>query len=59
MQIGLNEGIGALAPFGTRQRRLSPAAMALRRAYLAELLKQHPPVLNELALSTLLDQSQK
>ena len=28
---------------------------ALRRAYLAEMLKQHPPVLNELALSKLLD----
>jgi peptidylprolyl isomerase len=29
-------------------------ATALRRAYLAELLKQHPPVINELALSSLL-----
>jgi parvulin-like peptidyl-prolyl isomerase len=29
-------------------------ATALRRAYLAELLKEHPPVLNELALSNLL-----
>jgi parvulin-like peptidyl-prolyl isomerase len=29
-------------------------ATALRRAYLAELLKQHPPVINELALSGLL-----
>ncbi len=28
-------------------------ATALRRAYLAELLKQHPPVINELALSGL------
>lgn len=28
-------------------------AAALRRAYLAELLKQHPPVINELALSGL------
>jgi peptidylprolyl isomerase len=28
---------------------------ALRRAYLAELLKQQPPILNELALSKLLD----
>lgn len=31
----------------------------MRRAYLAELLKQHPPVLNELALSSLLDGSRK
>ncbi|PDT74634.1 peptidylprolyl isomerase [Bradyrhizobium sp. C9] len=31
----------------------------MRRAYLAELLKQHPPVLNELALSSLLDASKK
>ncbi|MGY3440958.1 MULTISPECIES: peptidylprolyl isomerase [unclassified Bradyrhizobium] len=31
----------------------------MRRAYLAELLKQHPPVLNELALSSLLDPSKK
>ena len=37
-----------------RQIRTERAAM-LRRAYLAELLKQHPPVLNELALSKLLD----
>jgi len=29
-------------------------ATALRRAYIAELLKEHPPVLNELALSNLL-----
>jgi peptidylprolyl isomerase len=28
-------------------------AAAMRRAYLAELLKQHPPVLNEFALSGL------
>jgi peptidylprolyl isomerase len=32
-------------------------ATQLRRSYLAELLKQHPPVLNELALSNLLDRS--
>jgi PPIC-type PPIASE domain len=32
----------------------SERATALRRAYLAELLKEHPPVLNELALSNLL-----
>jgi peptidylprolyl isomerase len=31
-------------------------AAALRRAYLAELLKQHPPVLNEFALSNLLSE---
>jgi len=31
----------------------------LRRAYLGELLKQHPPVLNELALSNLLDNGRK
>ncbi len=41
------------------QQMRTERATALRRAYLAELLKQHPPVLNELALSTLLDQSQK
>lgn len=31
----------------------------MRRAYLAELLKRNPPVLNELALSNLLDSSRK
>jgi peptidylprolyl isomerase len=31
-------------------------ATALRRAYIAELLKDHPPVLNELALSNLLQE---
>ena len=31
-------------------------ATALRRAYLGELLKDHPPVLNELALSNLLQE---
>jgi parvulin-like peptidyl-prolyl isomerase len=31
----------------------------LRRAYLAELQKQHPPVLNELALSSLFDNPRK
>jgi len=40
------------------QMRAERAAM-LRRAYLGELLKQHPPVLNELALSNLLDNSRK
>ncbi|MBB5048293.1 peptidylprolyl isomerase [Rhodopseudomonas rhenobacensis] len=34
-------------------------AGVMRRGYLAELLKQHPPVLNELALSNLLDNSSK
>lgn len=34
-------------------------ATAMRRAYLAELLKQHPPVINELALSNLLDETAK
>ncbi|MCA6108180.1 peptidylprolyl isomerase [Bradyrhizobium cenepequi] len=37
----------------TQQMR-SERAAALRRAYLAELLKQNPPVINELALSSLL-----
>ena len=41
-----------------QQMRVERAA-ALRRAYLAEMLKQHPPVLNELALSSLLDSSRK
>jgi peptidylprolyl isomerase len=41
-----------------QQMRTERATM-LRRAYLAELLKQHPPVLNELALSNLLDSSPK
>jgi peptidylprolyl isomerase len=35
------------------QQMRSERAAALRRAYLAELLKQHPPVINELALSSL------
>jgi peptidylprolyl isomerase len=34
-------------------------ATVMRRAYLAELLKRHPPILNELALSNLLDSSRK
>ena len=34
-------------------------AGAMRRAYIAELLKRNPPVLNELALSNLLDSSRK
>jgi parvulin-like peptidyl-prolyl isomerase len=37
-----------------QQMRSERAAM-MRRAYLAELLKEHPPILNELALSNLLD----
>jgi peptidylprolyl isomerase len=41
------------------QQMRTERATALRRAYLAELLKQHPPVLNELALSNLLDNSRK
>lgn len=36
------------------QQIRSERAAALRRAYLAELLKQNPPVVNELALSSLL-----
>lgn len=34
-------------------------AGAMRRAYIAELLKRNPPILNELALSNLLDSSRK
>lgn len=41
------------------QQMRSERATALRRAYLAELLKQSPPILNELALSNLLDNSRK
>ena len=41
-----------------QQMRSERAAM-MRRAYLAELLKQHPPILNELALSNLLDSVRK
>jgi len=36
------------------QQMRNERAAALRRAYLAELLKQRPPVINELALSNLL-----
>ncbi|MCA6124965.1 peptidylprolyl isomerase [Bradyrhizobium sp. WSM 1704] len=39
------------------QQIRSERSSIMRRAYLAELLKQHPPVLNELALSSLLDAS--
>ncbi len=41
------------------QQIRSERAAALRRAYIAELQKQNPPVLNELALSNLLDSSRK
>jgi peptidylprolyl isomerase len=41
------------------QQMRKERAAALRRGYLAELLKQHPPVLNELALSNLLDRSRQ
>ncbi|WP_448044314.1 peptidylprolyl isomerase [Bradyrhizobium liaoningense] len=41
------------------QQMRTERATVLRRAYLAELLKQYPPVLNELALSNLLDNSRK
>lgn len=41
------------------QQIRSERSTMMRRAYLAELLKQHPPVLNELALSNLLDASKK
>lgn len=41
------------------QQIRSERATMLRRAYLADLQKQNPPVLNELALSNLLDSSRK
>lgn len=41
------------------QQIRSERGALLRRAYLAELQKQHPPVLNELALSSLFDHSKK
>jgi peptidylprolyl isomerase len=41
------------------QQMRSERATAMRRAYIAELLKQYPPILNELALSSLLDNSRK
>lgn len=41
------------------QQMRSERATVLRRAYLAELQRQHPPVLNEMALSGLLDNSRK
>lgn len=37
------------------QQIRSERAKALRQAYIAELLRQHPPVLNEMALSGLID----
>lgn len=41
-----------------QQMRAERAGM-LRRAYLADLQRQHPPVLNELALSTMYDSGKK
>jgi parvulin-like peptidyl-prolyl isomerase len=41
------------------QQMRNERASVMRRSYLAELLKQHPPVLNELALSNLLENSKK
>jgi parvulin-like peptidyl-prolyl isomerase len=41
------------------QQMRSERATMMRRAYLAELLKEHPPILNELALSNLLDSVRK
>jgi peptidylprolyl isomerase len=41
------------------QQMRTERAQLLRRAYLSELQKQHPPVLNELALSSLFDNSRK
>jgi parvulin-like peptidyl-prolyl isomerase len=41
------------------QQMRNERATMMRRSYLAELLKQHPPVLNELALSNLLENSRK
>ncbi|XUM23394.1 hypothetical protein ACRAVF_08620 [Bradyrhizobium oligotrophicum S58] len=40
------------------QRIRNERVAALRRAYLAELLKQHPPEINEMALSSLLSDQQ-
>jgi peptidylprolyl isomerase len=41
------------------QQMRNERSALLRRAYLAELQKQHPPVLNELALSSLFDNPRK
>jgi peptidylprolyl isomerase len=38
------------------QQIRSERATALRRAYLAELLKETPPAINEIALSKVLDE---
>ncbi|MGY3450492.1 peptidylprolyl isomerase [Bradyrhizobium sp. USDA 4353] len=38
------------------QQMRNERAAALRRAYLTEIVKQHPPVINELALSNLLSE---
>lgn len=37
------------------QQMRTERSTLLRRAYVAELLKQHPPIINEIALSNLLD----
>ena len=41
-----------------QQMRSERSAM-MRRAYIAEVQKQHPPIINELALSSLFDNSRK
>ena len=41
------------------QQMRTERATQMRRAYLAELLRQNPPILNELALSSLLDGTPK
>jgi parvulin-like peptidyl-prolyl isomerase len=41
------------------QQMRAERAASLRRAFLAQLLKQRPPVINEIALSTLFDTSRK
>lgn len=41
------------------QQMRTERAASIRRAYLAQLLKQHPPVINELALSKLFDSARK
>jgi parvulin-like peptidyl-prolyl isomerase len=41
------------------QQMRAERAKSLRQAYLGEMLKQHPPVLNELALSNLIDKPSK
>src|SRR5262249_49344358 len=41
------------------QQMRNERSTLMRRAYMAELLKQNPPVLNEFAISNLLDRSPK